>query len=65
MSNESAEPAPGADSGPSRLWYLLPVVVVVGALLAMGAFLTDRLSSLGDGLVQIVVPGKIVNIVAG
>ena len=58
MSNAPAEPAPGAGSGPSRLWYLLPVVVVVGALLAMGAFLTDRLSSLGDGLVQIVVPGK-------
>jgi hypothetical protein len=57
MSNPFANSIGSVDSGPSRLWYLLPLVVVIAGMACMGAFLSNRLSGLGDSLVQVVVPG--------
>lgn len=58
MSKSNAEPAREAGSEPSRLWYLLAVAVLIAALSGMGAFLSSRLSGLGEGLAQVVVPGE-------
>lgn len=46
------------DSGPSRLWYLLAVAIFVAGMTGMGVFLSNRLASLGENLVQVVVPGQ-------
>lgn len=58
MSNPSTGSTRGVDSGPSRLWYLLAVVVLVAGLAGMGLFLLERLASPGEDLVQVVVPGE-------
>lgn len=58
MSNTLAAPGRGVGSGPSRLWYLLAAVVFIAGFAGMGTVLFNSLASLGDGLVQIVVPGE-------
>lgn len=43
---------------PSRKGYWLAAAILVAALVAMGIFLGARLSALGQGLIQVVVPGE-------
>jgi hypothetical protein len=51
-------PPPGRKPAPSRLWYVLAFLVFVGGFGGMALFLVDRLGGIGNGLVQIVVPGE-------
>lgn len=46
------------DYGPSRLWYLFAVAILVAGMASMGVFLSNTLASLGENLVQVVVPGE-------
>ena len=52
-----SEPKPAAV--PSRKGYLLAAAILVGSLVAMGIFLGVRLAALGQGLIQVVVPGEV------
>ncbi|MCV0394159.1 MAG: hypothetical protein K5872_21130 [Rhizobiaceae bacterium] len=58
MTNQFGRPTHHATSGPSRLWYLLAVAVLIAGMAGMGVFLSSQLSNLGDDLMQIVVPGE-------
>jgi hypothetical protein len=58
MSNTFAAPRRTIGSGPSRLWYLLAVVAFIAGFVGMGTVILNSLASLGDDLVQIVVPGE-------
>lgn len=43
---------------PSRWWYAVAVLTLIAGLGAMGLFLFSRLTTLGEGMTQIVVPGE-------
>ncbi|MGI9404942.1 MAG: hypothetical protein ACR2O4_01110 [Hyphomicrobiaceae bacterium] len=53
--------SPGSTSRserPSRLWYLLALFMVLAGLAAMAVVMLPRIMSMGDALVQVVVPGE-------
>lgn len=51
-------PRPMPIKPPSRWWYLLSVAAFLCGFVAMAAFMWPRLMSMGDELVQVVVPGE-------